>query len=175
MASSFFLYSHHAGWTIALYSHSCFIAFSAYSEPKVLICEHDLDDWVKDYFGLFEEDCAKSGNDSENFKCKSLAQAQREVEFCKILNLDWSHQILIVLDTEKLDSGFGEMSFNQCYKEASIFEKVAISSTPFVISISGHSRGAMWNIDRKTLLSGWGDRRTAQCKIKAIDTSENQL
>lgn len=144
------------------------------ASPKQLVCENNghIDSWAAKYPKFYEKQCDKWGD--KRGDCKRLELARQEIKSCYEQGIDWSHRALIILDTDELSKGTGEMSSKPCWSHQTPSKKIEIDSTPATISIS-LSNGETWNIDRKTLKAGNGTSRDFQCRIQDIDTSANKL
>jgi hypothetical protein len=125
--------------------------------------------------------------DSPRDYCGGLEKVKKFVDFCS--SQDFLVRYVFVFDTTDL-SGTA-VSNAEFYSEncgmtwgntgkfgmsTSPVLKVEMSSTTSIISFKGaHSQEGVFNIDRKTLSSGYGTDRNFKCALEDVDTSGNLL
>ena len=133
-----------------------------YAEPKMLVCSHDSS-------AQEEEQRLRDTDNSE------LA------DLCKISDSSFSLRNTFLFDTNNLkNSGESNAEFIQSYACGGITndtKRIKMEHSPSVITFEWFQYGAtyVFNIDRKTLRAGYKTKRTYQCSLEDIDTSENIL
>jgi len=140
--------------------------------------------------GSAEDSCKKYRNDTGGNYCEKAEQLRlfRDSGTCK--NLGYLSRNVFTIDTSDLNTtneSNAELYSDNCgipwsggdnYAgvSSSDLKKVTMTATPSIIRFSGAwSTELMFNVDRKTLKSGYGTDRSWQCKLEDVDTSENLI
>jgi hypothetical protein len=145
---------------------------SSLADTKRLVCHNKLTaDYLKKMPEFYDEMCAAHGGDY----CASAEIERQKAQECTASGVTWSHQHVILLDTNSLSNGQGmvEIKITPCWKDSEISMKSKATSTPTLISFPTVS--GTWNVDRKTLRAGFDGYRDSQCVIENIDTSDNLI
>ena len=142
-----------------LFISALLFSFNGWAEPKQLICISDV--------SAEEEGERQRSNGNYDL-----------AEICK--NSDFARKHIFVFDTNGLKNPVEsnvEYTFIYACGIPEDTKSKKMTHTPSVISfaINTYKSGSSFNVDRKTLRSGFGTSRNHSCSLEDIDTSENIL
>ena len=141
-----------------LFISALLFSFNGWAEPKQLICISDVS-------------AEEEGEWQRSLGNYDLA------EICK--NSDFGRKQIFVFDTNGLKNPVESNAENTFIFSCGVptdTKSVKMTHTPTIISFSNvGTLGTSFNVDRKTLRSGFATERKYSCSLEDIDTSENIL
>lgn len=141
-----------------LFISALLFSFNGWAEPKQLICISDVS-------------AEEEGERQRSYGNYDLA------EICK--NSDFSSKLFFVFDTNGLKNPVESNAEYTLLYSCGVpkdTRSVKMTHTPSVISFGNvGTLGTSFNVDRKTLRSGFDTERNHSCSLEDVDTSENIL
>ena len=138
----------------------------------------------------YEKDCPKNPQGSyEVTVCERLEKLRAFIKTDTCKELGYLARNTFTFDTDDLNTtaeSNAEFYSDNCGENfsngwsarvsSSDIKQVTMTATPSFIRFRGaHSNKVMFNVDRKTLKSGYISDRSWECKLEDVDTSDNLL